>query len=82
LLVQVRPGRWPIEIHARHPQPLLQLDFAIADAGLACSRKYGVSGHADLAAGSEIEKLTAIDGSQTNLPGEWRHLPAYQVKQG
>jgi len=31
LLVQVRPGRWSIQIQARHPQPLAQLDFGVAD---------------------------------------------------
>ena len=26
----------------------------------------------------EIEQLSAIDASQTNLPEEWKNLPAYK----
>jgi hypothetical protein len=81
LSVQVRPGRWSIEIHARHPQPLSQLDFAVADADWPQAEVWVFQAMPALRL-VEIEKLTSIDGSQTNLPGEWRHLPAYQLKQG
>ncbi len=30
----------------------------------------------------EIEQLSAIDASQTNLPEDWRNLPAYKISQG
>ena len=30
----------------------------------------------------EIEQLSAIDASQTNLPEDWRNLPAYKINQG
>lgn len=81
LSVQVRPGRWSIGIHARHPRPLSQLDFAVADADWPPAEVWVFQAMPALRL-VEIEKLAAIDGSQTNLPGEWRHLPAYQVKQG
>lgn len=81
LQVQVRPGRWSVEIHARHPKPLSQLDFSIADADWPAAEIWVFQAMPALRL-VEIEKLAAIDGSQTNLPGEWQHLPAYQVKQG
>lgn len=81
LSVQVRPGRWSIEIHARHPQPLEKLDFAIADSDWPASEVWVFQAMPALRL-VEIDKLAAIDGSQTNLPDKWRHLPAYQVKQG
>ena len=30
----------------------------------------------------EIEQLSAIDASQTNLPEDWRNLPAYKINHG
>ena len=30
----------------------------------------------------EIEQLSAIDASQTNLPEDWKNLPAYKINQG
>ncbi|MGZ5001134.1 MAG: hypothetical protein ACXV7F_12620, partial [Methylomonas sp.] len=81
LRVQVRSGRWSIEVHARHPKPLSQLDFSIADADWPPAEVWVFQSMPTLRL-VEIEKLTAIDGSQTNLPAEWQHLPAFQVKQG
>lgn len=81
LLVQVRPGRWSIQIHARHPAPLAQLDFTVADPEWPQSEVWVFQAMPALRL-VEIEKPVSIDASQTNLPGEWRHLPAYQVKQG
>ncbi|MEI8573474.1 hypothetical protein U737_01350 [Methylomonas sp. LW13] len=81
LLVQVRPGRWSIEIHGRHPQALTQLDLAVKDENWPAQELWAFQAVPALRL-VEIENLTAIDGSQTNLPAEWQHLPTYQLKQG
>jgi hypothetical protein len=81
LLVQVRPGRWSIDIHGRHPQALTQLDLTIKDENWPADELWAFQAAPALRL-VEIENLTAIDGSQTNLPAEWRHLPTYQIKQG
>lgn len=81
LLAQVRPGRWTIDIHARHPQALAQLDLAISDSDWPAQELWAFQAMPALRL-VEIENLTAIDGSQTNLPGEWQQLPTYQMKQG
>lgn len=81
LSLQVRPGRWSVEVHARLPGPTPKLDFAIADADWPKAEVWVFRTMPALRL-VEIENLAAIDGSQTNLPGEWRQLPAYQVKQG
>ncbi len=81
LLVQVRPGRWSIEIHARHPLPLTQLKAPLEVADWPSAEIWAFQAMPALRL-VEIENLAAIDGSQTNLPEAWRALPAYQVKQG
>ncbi|NOV31590.1 hypothetical protein [Methylomonas sp. ZR1] len=81
LLVQVRPGRWSIDIHARHPQALTQLDLAVTDQNWPADELWAFQAVPALRL-VEIENLTAIDGSQTNLPAEWQHLPTYQLQQG
>ncbi len=81
LLVQVRPGRWQIELNARHPEPLLELPFAVDDASWPEAEIWVFQAlpHLRLV---EIENLAAVDPSQTNLPAQWRNLPAYRVNQG
>lgn len=81
LLVQVRPGRWSIDIHGRHPQALTQLGLAVTDQNWPAEELWAFQAMPALRL-VEIENLTAIDGSQTNLPAEWQHLPTYQLKQG
>lgn len=81
LLIQVRPGQWEINIHARHPQSLMQLDLSIKDPSWPASEIWVFQAMPALRL-VEIENLVAIDASQTNLPAEWRQLPAYQIKQG
>ncbi|ATG92034.1 hypothetical protein [Methylomonas koyamae] len=81
LLVQVRPGHWLIEVHGRHPQYLTQLDLAIKDADWPQEELWTFQAVPNLRL-VEIGKPVAIDGSQTNLPDEWRQLPAYRLQQG
>ncbi|MCQ8181492.1 hypothetical protein NP603_10265 [Methylomonas sp. SURF-1] len=81
LLVQVRPGHWRIDIHGRHPQYLTQLDLAIKDTAWPQEELWTFQAVPNLRL-VEIGKPAAIDGSQTNLPEEWRHLPTYRLQQG
>lgn len=81
LRVQVRAGRWQIDVHARHPQPLTQLDLAIKSPDWPDAELWAFQAMPALRL-VEIDNLPAIDASQTNMPPEWRHLPAYQLKQG
>jgi hypothetical protein len=81
LRVQVRPGHWLIDLQARHPQALTQLEFAIKDANWPESELWAFQAMPALRL-VEIDTLPGVDPSQTNLPPEWRHLPTYQIKQG
>jgi hypothetical protein len=81
LSVQVRPGRWHIELHARHPKPLNELRLNIKDKNWPASEIW-VFNAQPYQRVVEIQNLLPIDPSQTNLPSGWRKLPAYQVNQG
>lgn len=81
LRIQVRPGRWQIELHSRHPLPLTDLKLAIADPAWPAFELWAFRAVPEIRL-AEIEGLVSVDASQTNMPPEWRHLPAYQVEQG
>ncbi len=81
LRLQIRPGRWSLTLHARHPQPLAQLDLAIKDPDWPQTELWAFQAMPALRL-VEVEQLQAVDGSQTNLPVEWRQLPTYQIQQG
>lgn len=81
LLMQIRAGRWSIELQARHPQSLNQLDLAVKDSAWPETELWAFQAMPALRL-VEIDNLTAIDASQTNIPPAWRHLPVYQIKQG
>lgn len=81
LLIQVRPGRWQIEIKARYPGPADKIDFAVSDDSWPETEVWAFQGQPHLRL-VEIDNLPSVDPSQTNLPAAWRSLPAYQLKQG
>lgn len=81
LLVQVRPGRWHIELTARHPGKLDKIALTIANKNWPKSEIWSFNSQPSLRL-VEVENLKAIDPSQTNVPGQWKQLPAYLLKQG
>ncbi len=81
LLVQVRPGRWNIELTAHHTQQIFDLklninnkDWPISEIWSFAARPYQRL--------IEVEQVTSIDPSQNNVPTPWRNLPAFLVRQG
>jgi len=90
LLVQLRPGHWQIEILARalNPSQTLPLQIPLADplskdsdSAWPQSEIWAFDARPDLRV-VEIEQLTTVDPSQTNLPEDWKVLPAYTIEQG
>jgi hypothetical protein len=85
LIAQARPGRWQIEILARSAREPATIPFPSSSRGTDKdwpeSEIWVFEAHPDLRI-VEIEQLSAIDSSQTNLPEEWRNLPAYKINQG
>jgi hypothetical protein len=81
LSVQVRPGRWHIELQARYPQALTTLALNIKDNNWPASEIWVFKAQPYQRVVT-IQNLLPIDASQTNLPTAWKKLPAYQVLQG
>jgi len=81
LLLQLRPGRWQIDILARATQELNALPFKTANEAWPQTEIWTFDARPQLRV-VEIENLSAIDPSQSNLPADWKHLPAYGVSRG
>ncbi|MEQ1546842.1 hypothetical protein [Methyloglobulus sp.] len=81
LLVQVRPGRWQLDIVARSAKEINAVPLIVSNPDWPSSEIWMFDARPDLRV-VEVEKLVPIDASQTNSPEEWRHLPTYKVNQG
>ncbi|MDD5275328.1 MAG: hypothetical protein PHR16_04520 [Methylovulum sp.] len=82
LLMQVRPGRWVIDIMARNTNELTALPFPTTPAENWPQTEIWVfEARPDLRV-VEIGQVGALDTSQTNLPEDWKMLPAYSISQG
>jgi hypothetical protein len=81
LLIQVRPGRWQLDIEARSPKETNTIPLTASMPDWPSSEIWVFEARPDLRV-VEVEKLEAIDASQTNSPEEWRHLPTYKINQG
>ncbi|MDD5632423.1 MAG: hypothetical protein PHI13_10425, partial [Methylococcales bacterium] len=81
LTVQVRPGRWQLEILARNTKEMNAIPYPKESKDWPESEIWVFEARPDLRI-VEIERLSAIDASQTNLPEDWRNLPAYKINQG
>lgn len=75
LVIQVRPGRWQIEVLARSGKELSQLTLP---KDTVEPEIWVFDARPELRV-VEIESLGTIDASQTNLPEDWRNLPAYKI---
>ena len=81
LLMQLRPGRWYIEILARHTHELQQLSLPTKPA-VWPQNEIWVFAAKPYQRLVEINNLSAIDSSQTNLPKPWHKFPTYLINQG
>ncbi|MEI6068954.1 MAG: hypothetical protein WCP96_16560 [Methylococcaceae bacterium] len=90
LILQVRPGRWQLEIVARltkeaatiaFPSPLIPKLELGNERTWPESEIWAFEARPELRI-VEIEQLSAIDASQTNLPEDWNSLPAYKINPG
>ncbi|MDO9106378.1 MAG: hypothetical protein Q7U57_15605 [Methylovulum sp.] len=87
LLLQVRPGRWEIDVTARNSKAADALPLPIMPAAPGPVEHWPPAeiwvfdARPDLRV-VDVEGLNALDASQTNLPEEWKDLPAYSISQG
>ena len=81
LRVQLRPGKWTIDVHARAATEVTELSMANNPPPWPDSEiwSFEAQNHLRLV---EIEGVPTVDPRQTNLPAEWRNFPAYRVTPG
>ncbi len=77
LICQVRPGKWYLSVITRLPGPVTQL---------FCRGPYGneiwsfqAQNHLRMV---EISGAPSVEPERTDIPDEWRHLPAYSLSPG
>ena len=81
LRVQVRPGSWLVEIEARLPGPVEALALPAADGPWDDREEWVFDARPSLRLVT-IEGAPSLDPQQTELPEDWRALPAYAMEPG
>ncbi|MCD2449817.1 hypothetical protein GO003_005395 [Methylicorpusculum oleiharenae] len=81
LLIQARPGRWSLDIWTRRSAASKPVVLNPNDPNWPQTEIWVFNARPALRV-LEIEGLTPIDPSQTNLPPSWQQLPAYSVNAG
>ena len=83
LRVQVRPGHWLFVLTARHAGPAAKLALPAQPEGARWDASEVWSFEARPALRLvEVEGAPPVDPTQTELPEEWRALPAYRIEPG
>jgi len=82
LLIQLRPGRWQVDILARNSKELDTLPLTPTEQNIQWpeSEIWVFDARPQLRV-VEVEQLSAIDPNQSNLPDDWKNLPAYKISQ-
>ncbi len=77
--VQVKPGRWRIELRARYQGVLSSLSYQKRSPIWPDAEIWAVQPNRSLRS-VQVRGADAIDPSQTNMPEEWRGFPAYRLQ--
>lgn len=81
LRLQVRPGRWFVDLTLRFEGEQTKLVAASLPAPWPKSEIWVFDERRSLRL-AEVTGVPSVDPRQTNLPAEWQHLPAYRVNAG
>lgn len=83
LRVQLRPGHWLFVLRARHVGPAAKLALPVQPEGARWDASEVWSFEAQPALRLvELEGAPPVDPTQTELPAEWRTLPAFRMEPG
>ncbi len=86
LRVQVRPGTWSLGIAARHDGPAESLappeQHPSDEEGFWDASEVWVFDARPHLRRVDVEGAALVDPSQTTLPSDWQHLPAYLMERG
>ena len=85
LRVQARPGDWRLELEARHEGPISQMSPPVntgpGGGPWDNDEVWVYDARPDLRLAS-VEGVASVDPQQTELPQEWKQLPAYVMRSG
>ncbi len=81
LRVQLRPGRWQLNLRARAPGVVDSLSVPVGGENLPDSEVLSYSA-ADRLRVTAAEGLSPIDPARADVPVEWRQLPAFRLFEG
>ncbi len=81
LALQIKPGRWRIELTVRHIGPLNHLTLQ-KPAGVWVDQEIWVFNAQPQYRIVNLSGVAALDPQQTLLPDAWKRLPAYRVSAG
>jgi hypothetical protein len=82
LQLQARAGRFVLELHARHEGPVAELaPPARGELVWDDSEVWVFEARPELRL-VEVAGVEPVDPTQTRLPDDWKHLPAYRVDPG
>ncbi|MCC6805994.1 MAG: hypothetical protein IT381_01110 [Deltaproteobacteria bacterium] len=79
--IQVRPGRFVIEIAARHPGNVKALQPRASQSLWVPEEVWVFQSDPNLRL-VDVEGVDTIDPQQTTLPAEWRRFQTFRVRQG
>lgn len=81
LLLQLRAGRWSIELLTRHLGPVSELSFKPRDKVWPNQEIWAFYARPHIRL-VEIQNVDAIDAQLTNVPNAWKNLPIFRVNEG
>lgn len=79
LRLQVRPGRWTVELTARAPSPVVEILRPAAAEPWPADEIWSFAARREQRL-VEVEGPPSLDPSQTSLPDDWKNLPAYRME--
>src|SRR5206468_239091 len=79
--VRVPPGAWSLELAARHEGPASALTLPASEGPWDAEEVWVFDARTDRRLVS-VAGVPAVDPQQTELPAEWRQLPAYTLAPG
>ncbi len=78
ILIQVRPGKWTIEITARFKEPVKKIQSAPCPYG---NEIWSFDAKPDLRV-VKVEDVPSVEPTRTDIPDKWQKFPAFLVKKG
>ena len=81
LRMQLRPGQWMVNLTVRNPSRLTSLELPRVANPLP-EEEVWVFDARPFQRVVEVQGLPSLDPTQTNLPQQWKSLPAFRVRGG